>query len=214
MMGYLYRFTVPFWVPIVIAAGAALAKSAGQGDPNRWRRSLVALALYHALALIPALHQVRVVSPAANDVHLAFGRMLSKFPERGRLLALDDVGAAAYLSGWETDEGAGLVTPDVSLRHTSRADLVRSRKPDVILLAECRSERLDRALEDDYILIARLPWIVFTDGSLEVFQCVYCRASYPFRDLLADRVRALGHAPRAAPWYFAPYRGLKRILRL
>jgi hypothetical protein len=209
-MGFVYRFAVPFWVTVVIAASACMSRGA---EPAR-SPALALLLVYHATAAVPAWHVAHVLSQGERTTHVAFGKALGDLPNPGTLLALYDVGAPAFFSDWETYEGAGLVTPEVTLENRRAAWLIRTHRPDVIFLAECRTERLGEAANGEYVQVARLPWLVFADGSLSEYQCVWCRADYVHRDALTARLHGIGFVPRPPPWYFSAYRKLKAVVRL
>lgn len=212
-MGFVYRFTLPFLLPLLIGAVgmATLARPTGL----RWDHLLLAVtALQIGAAVLPAYHWIRVNAVSTRGFHQAFGEALGRLPEPGVLLAFNDIGGPSLFSKWTTYEGQGLVTPYVVDAHPrpSPGELVDVFKPDVIVQTRCRpTAPYTDYLRRGYRLLKPVPWIVFDDARPAYYQCVFAHPKYEALDALAQAVDAVAVPVFKKPWYLKMYHGIKRI---
>jgi hypothetical protein len=206
-MGFVYRFVVPFLLPLLMAVTVAWHLRPCRSARRSIGSVLVVLILGQLLSSgVPAFHFVRVNSLGLHRCHEAIGHLLATAPH-GRLLALSDVGAVSYFSGWHSAEGVGLVTPAVLLEKRRGLDLIQTERPDVIMMT-CLSRTLDRI--PGYSGVRAVPWLVFKGRERSLYQCVYVRDGYPAGRELSRGIDAL-HAPEmSTPRYFHLYEWLKQ----
>ncbi len=216
IMGFVYRYPAPFVLPVVIAAAATLARVTERKDAAPWaRRIALGLGALGALQLsstiVPAWHFAHVNSRATRAFHEKFGDALARLPDAGRLATFNDVGGPAFFSGWRTVEGAGLVTPSVSLKGISNRQLVASFDPDVITVSAAEG-RIARATDafPGYRLLRAVPWIVFEGEGPRSYQCVLAREGYAHTVALTQALEGLGVPELPRPWYLEVYSGIKR----
>ncbi len=212
-MGFAYRFTLPFFLPLLIGA-VGLVTLARPAVP-RWVWLLVGLTtLQMGSTLIPTTHWIRYNAISTKGFHQAFGEALGQLPEKGTLLAFNDIGGPSLFSKWVTYEGQGLVTPKVvesEPRH-SAGELVDIFKPDVILQTRCRPDApYAEYTRRGYRLIKPIPWIIFDDAKPSYYQCVFGHPKYSGLQELEQAVAPVGVPVFTKPWYLKTYHWIKRV---
>lgn len=207
-MGFVYRFVVPFLLPLLMAVSVAWHLRPFPPAKRIVGSVLLVVILGQLLSSgLPAFHFVRVNSLGLRRCHEAIGRLLARLPRPGRLLALSDVGAVSYFSDWHSAEGVGLVTPAVLLEKRRGLDLIQTERPDVIMMT-CLSRTLDRI--PGYSGVRAVPWLVFEGGERSLYQCVYVRDGYPANSELARGIDAIRAPEMRTPGYFRLYEWLKQ----
>jgi arabinofuranosyltransferase len=216
-MGFVYRFTTPFIVPLVVAASGSISMIRKEAALRRTRllaSFFVAVAAAQLLsAAIPAFHWAHINSEATRECHERVGETLASVSKTGSLLAVADIGGPAFFSGWEARESLGLVTPEVSIDGMGTGQLITAFKPDVIVVSNCQNVRDISTYAAGYSIVKKVPWIVYSGGGPKSYQCVLARDDYPHFEELQDKFKTVGAREFTLPWYFRAYTWLKKVSR-
>ena len=137
------RYLMPL-IPVNIVIGIAGWQWARRRRLRRWKRgaaAVVALIVISGGAQLPSLARSYGQNVAEiNRMHVATGRWLAAHTPPDALLALNDIGAIAYLSERPVVDLAGLVTPEVvPLLHSPQRDallreFILSRGVDYVVI--------------------------------------------------------------------------------
>ena len=218
VMGFVYRFTSPFLAPLLVAA-VGTVYWVGQGGNTRFLRTVLkGLVLVTTLqlcsAVLPAYHWAHINSAETRSFHQRFGEVLNSISDTGKLVAFNDVGGPALFSGWDTLEGAGLVTPEVPFQNASKVDLVRSFNPDVIIESGCAAtQSFPEHEKQGYRLLKPVPWIVYGDDGPKFYQCILGKTDYRALPELQEKLMQMGGPEIQTPWYLELFQWIKRIAR-
>jgi MFS family permease len=217
IMGFAHRFLIPYFLPLLISA--AIGLDALLSDVDRKIRILGKLAASVAVLqivgmVIPSYHYSRIYSVTTTAYHQGFGEMLASLPGKGRLATFNDVGGPAFFSDWDTVEGAGLVTPEISIGRMSDEELVASWKPDVIVHSGCPMDSPHAGNRfQGYRFVRAIPWLIFPQGFAGRGQCVYVNPTYAYVEQLETAVTTVGAPPIPDLWYLRLYFFLKEAFR-
>jgi len=218
IMGFVFRFTVPYFLPLIIANAFALV-------PHRWseneppglgkiirlqRISTIATVLMFLGTIIPAYHWATVNSTATVSAHVAIGQALKATNVKGILITLNDTGGPSYYSDWISYEGAGLCTPDISVKKLSVEELIEAKHPDVVLVSG--GARRDRIYEK-YVLVKSIPWIAFRGDQKKLSQDVFVREDSAIRPKVELEINRVYGFSGERPWYLTGYRSLKSAFK-
>lgn len=161
IMAYERRYLYPLFPTLFAIAGAGVAAVV----ERRRRLAPVAVACFGVLAAVDVARHAR----GSIDGFTAYGEGLvrahvrlahdleARADARTRTIALVDVGAVAYVSGWRTIDTFGL--NDAHVARSARHDpaYVEAQDPDVVVFLSQRSDRLvphlawEQALHDAFV---------------------------------------------------------------
>ncbi len=211
VMGFVFRFTVPYFIPLILAGTCAHASAPCVGGCLPYlRRFCVAVGLAAFLSvLVPAWHWATVNSRALRLTHVELGRALKLTGHQGVLLALNDLGGPAYFSDWTAYEGVGICTPAASIEKLPPEALAQRFQPDLIIISGGSEHEV---VFGNYRIVRRIPWLVYADEAKGLTQDVYMRDGCGFADELRRVLQAVpGMEKTARPWYLHLYRMLKGL---
>ena len=217
IMGFVYRFTVPFVLPLILVASESIAGSIRARDSRistgAVKLGIALVALIQLVgSVLPAHHFAVVNSRATSAFHVKFGRLLADISPDGKLVAFNEVGAPSFFSGWRSVESAGVVTRYVArYPELTRQEIVEQFDPDVIIMtaSESRLETVASAFPR-FQRVHSVPWLVYRGGPRH-YQVVFAREGWTGLVALERGVQDLGLGEIDPPWYFPFYRLAKRV---
>jgi len=216
IMGFVYRFTVPFALPLILVASGTIVGTVRDRRTSPARAiaaTTASLAVFQlASSVVPAYHFVTVNSAATQVFHVRFGELLAGISSEGRLAAFNEIGGPSFFSGWHSVEGAGVVTPHVARHHElSQEEIVRDFDPDVIIMTVDEHGLERRGAFPGFRLIRKVPWLVYGGGGPRHYQAVFAREDWADLSKLERGVEDLGLGEIDPPWYCPLYRVAKHL---
>lgn len=169
LMAYNHRYLFPL-LPLLVACASLgilrLAHVLARG-PTRWlatetRTSAVVAMLVLATALGTTLHglpghlgEKLSYARGLRAAHMELGERLKR--ERSgssRRIALLDVGAVAYLSGWNVLDTFGLNEPEIARRGRNDPEYVVAQEPDLLVVISRNARRFEAVFDYEELLHA------------------------------------------------------------
>lgn len=154
IMGMGYRFLIPIWGLVTLAASIALTGLLDASKGRPWGRTLGGLAAVLLLTASAAANRPREAAGMAwyrdgmASAHIRLGRSLAEVPGR-HVIALGDAGAVSYYSGWHVVDTFGLNHRSIAMARARRAydpALVIGEKPELLVFISRSCEVFDPPL--------------------------------------------------------------------
>jgi hypothetical protein len=210
MNRYLYHLLPAMFTALALSLAVlteALTAAAARQRMARWVVPTGCL----VLCLLPLFHQakrelayVSLYSLHMENAHIALANSLREatVPPALRTVAMGDVGALPYYSGWKTYDFVGLTNETVAHQWSSKSQYIATQRPSVLILYS-RDGRQPEAEQFGFrpgIVLDRYSLIDFIEFFPNYYLATYLRRDLPpdpFTEL-ERRITAVGASSRSA----------------